>query len=76
VRESGFAVQTKRHDAPGDSHSRLLASSAAASAEAYFSASSPGLPSNQTCADTPHDRSFDLGKLLLALEILVLRLKK
>ncbi len=77
VREAGFAVQAKRQDASGDPHRRFCGfERRCVSRSIFFNEFRRGRCPIEPVRVCVMASSFDLGKLLLALEILVVRLKR
>src|ERR1700676_1090532 len=77
VREACFAVQAKRHDAPGNSHRGLSRfERSCVSRRILFNELRRGRCPVEAMRVCVMAASFDLGKLFMALKILVLRLKR
>src|ERR1700687_4631049 len=77
VREAGFAVQAKPQDAPGDSHGGFGGfERRCVSRRILFNELRRGRCPVEAMRVCVMAASFDLGKLLLALKILVLWLKR
>ena len=75
--EAGFAVQAKRHDAPGYTNRGFSGlERCRVSRSIFFNEFRRGRRPIEPMRVRVIASSYDLGKLLLALEILILRLKR